>query len=241
MENQFKKLLEKTNAQKEQKDPLSKTFEGALFSESGWFFHSETDEIQLTVGGSQLAVSSLQSTVSDQPQTVNPQPKTANIQPPTANPQLQQPTVYTNCLSEVLFLGDSYNGEGEDLLGKMISAMKLKDNEFFRYPLESDLEDVEDLAGNLENPSPETAKLLAVIAEKRPKVVVSLGATITNILLGKREKLSGIHGQFFEKKTGDCNYSLMPIFHPDFLIINPNMKRTAWIDLQKVMERVGKI
>jgi hypothetical protein len=239
MENQFKKLLEKTNAQKEQKDPLSKTFEGALFSGSEWFLHSETDEIQLTVGGSQLAVNSLQSAVSSQPQTVNSQPKTANIQPSTANSQ--QPTVYTNSLSEVLFLGDSYNGEGEDLLGKMISAMKLKDNEFSRYPLESALEDIEDLAGNLENPSPETAKLLAVIAEKRPKVVVSLGATITNILLGKREKLSGIHGQFFEKKTGDCNYSLMPIFHPDFLIINPNMKRTAWIDLQKVMERVGKI
>jgi hypothetical protein len=243
MENQFKKLLEKTNAQKEQKDPLSKTFEGALFSGGEWFLHSEEIEIQFTVsdGRAQMA-----ETVNSHSQ-LKPLPSTETVirnsepKPPTANPQLQQPTVYTNCLSEVLFLGDSYNGEGEDLLGKMISAMKLKDNEFSRYPLESALEDVEDLAGNLENPSPETAKLLAVIAEKRPKVVVSLGATITNILLGKREKLSGIHGQFFEKKTGDCNYSLMPIFHPDFLIINPNMKRTAWIDLQKVMERVGKI
>ena len=52
---------------------------------------------------------------------------------------------------------------------------------------------------------------------------------------------SNIHGQFFEKQYGDTAFSLMPVFHPDFLVINPNMKRTAWADLQKVMERVGKI
>ena len=103
------------------------------------------------------------------------------------------------------------------------------------------LEEIVELTKNLENPEIATQKLFDIILEKRPKVVVSLGATVTNILLGKREKLSTIHGQFFEKRQGECNFSLMPIFHPDFLIINPNMKRTAWIDLQKVMERIGKI
>lgn len=204
MEQKFKKILQKTKALREQKDPLFKSFEGALFLNSAWFFHFQDSVIPLI----------------------------ERVHSP--------PEAILNPLCEVLFLGDSFNGQGDDLLGKMISAMKLSGDEFYRYPMDEELDDVADLAKNLEDPSPATKKLLNIILEKRPKMVVSLGATVTNILLGKREKLSTIHGQFFEKREGPCVYSLMPIFHPDFLIINPNMKRTAWIDLQKVMEHIGK-
>lgn len=217
MEQQFKKLLQKTKAQKEQKDPLFKSFEGALFQDSSWFFHFQTQTVNV--------VASLDSPMETSAMAVN-------VPVLVADPA---------SLSEVLFVGDNYAGTGDDLLGKMISAMKLTGNEFYRFSMDEELEDVHLLAKNLEEPNAATQKLLAIILEKRPKVVVSLGATVTNILLGKREKLSTIHGQFFEKRVGECVYSLMPLFHPDFLNINPNMKRTAWIDLQKVMERVGKI
>jgi DNA polymerase len=153
-------------------------------------------------------------------------------------------TLKPDGFSLVLFVGDSFTA-GDDLLGKMIVAMKLRPGEFNRVAFNEKLEDVNDLAANLTVPSTETVELLEQIIKFKPNIVVSLGATVTNILLGKREKLSGIHGQFFEKSFSLNNesytYQLMPIFHPDFLVINPNMKRTAWIDLQKVMERVGKI
>lgn len=210
MEQQFKKILQKTKAQKEQKDPLFKTFEGALFSESSWFFHFQDQPIPLSENVIEVSEKI--------------------VEPKGLAPLIQ-----------VLFVGDTFDGTGEDLLGKMIGAMKLSPNEFFRYPMQESLEDVTDLAFNAENPNHSTTELYKMIKLKRPAIVVSLGATVTNILLGKREKLSTIHGQFFEKKLGECVYNLMPIFHPDFLQINPNMKRTAWIDLQKVMERIGKI
>ena len=151
-----------------------------------------------------------------------------------------------DALSLVLFVGDSFvEGTGEDLLGKMIVAMKLRPGEFNRVAFNEKLEEVNDLTKNLTEPSLETVELLEQIKKFKPNIVVSLGATVTNILLGKREKLSGIHGQFFDKTltldNESYSYQVMPIFHPDFLVINPNMKRTAWIDLQKVMERVGKI
>jgi len=221
MEQKFKKLLQKTKAQKEQKDPLFKSFEGALFQDSAWFFQFQNEEIPLI-------------------ENRNPPIEIA----PKITPNKTQVAVAKTGLAsliEVLFVGDSFNGEGEDLLGKMIGAMKLSGTEFYRHPMEDELDEVNDLVKNQENPSPATQKLLNIIFEKRPKVVVSLGATVTNILLGKREKLSTIHGQFFERQSNSYHYSLMPIFHPDFLIINPNMKRTAWIDLQKVMEQIGKI
>lgn len=219
MEQKFKKIIQKTKVWNQGLDPINHTYEGALFHDSAWVFafdESVTAEKDTPV--------------------VNPAVKVATAPVP----------VKKDTLSLVLFVGDTYKeGVGEDLLGKMIQAMKLRPGEFNRFSFNEKLDDVSDLTKNLIEPSLETVELLEIIKKYRPEVVVSLGATVTNILLGKREKLSGIHGQFFDKNLKINNesytYALTPIFHPEFLLINPNMKRTAWIDLQKVMERVGKI
>jgi len=225
MDQQFKKILQKTKAVLNGKDPLSQSFEGALFQESAWVF-SFDDSIECT------------------DQNYGPEivlKKSENKSEVT--PKL----IKSNKL--VMFVGDSYSegekNQQEDLLVKMIDAMKLNPTEFRRFPLDSKLEDINDLENNNLNPSNETLDIHKAIVEFKPLVVVSLGATITNVLLGRREKLSGIHGQFFPKSIAYNNdehqFQLFPIFHPEFLLINPNMKRTAWIDLQKVMEFVGKI
>ena len=216
MDQQFKKILQKTKAWNQGVEPLAHTFEGALFKDSAWPF--AFDESIAT----EQVVPLLKKT-----------PAAAVIVKP-------------DVLSLVLFVGDTFKeGNDEDLLGKMIQAMRLKPSEFNRVLFNEKLDEVSDLAQNVIQPSIETSDLFEQILKYRPQVVVSLGATVTNILLGKREKLSSIHGQFFDKITTINNnshaYQFLPIFHPEFLLINPNMKRTAWIDLQKVMERVGKI
>jgi hypothetical protein len=221
MDQQFKKILQKTKAWNQGVEPLAHTFEGALFKESSWPFCFD-DSVQ----------------VESSPVSISP----AKAAPLLKEKEFQRP----EGLSLVLFVGDTYlASKGDDLLGKMIAAMKLTKGEFNRVLFDESLEDVFDLSQNLLGPTPATTHLFEEIKKYRPAIVVSLGATVTNILLGKREKLSGIHGQFFEKtlttNDGSHQYSIMPIFHPDFLLINPNMKRTAWIDLQKVMERIGKI
>lgn len=226
MDQQFKKIIQKTKAWNEGTEPLAHTFEGALFKDSHWpfvFDESVTTESAI------------------QKQT----PAKNGNETPAATVKIEPKVpLKSDALSLVLFVGDSFT-QGDDLLGKMIVAMKLRPGEFNRVAFNEKLEEVNDLAANLATPSTETVELLEQIKKFKPSIVVSLGATVTNILLGKREKLSGIHGQFFEKSVSINNesytYQLMPIFHPDFLVINPNMKRTAWIDLQKVMERVGKI
>ncbi len=214
MEQQFKKLLQKSKALNE--DPFFRSFEGALFKESAWFFHFQDQTPQVVVA------------------------KTQEIKTPEIKIEAPVKRVQENHL-EVLFVGDKYQGVGEDLLAKMILAMKFTPQEFSRFLFEEGLENVDDLVFNLENPNTATKNLRTEILKRKPKIVVSLGATTTNILLGRREKLSAIHGQFIDIVIEDFEFSLVPIFHPDFLVINPNMKRTAWIDLQKVMERVGKI
>ena len=232
MESNFKKIIQKTKAWNQGLEPLSQTFEGALFKDAAWpFMFDESVKAEDHSPMKKLA-----------PETISAPMNTAPVASKVASAVIEK----KDALSLVLFVGDSFvDGSGEDLLGKMIQAMKLRPGEFNRVSYKEALENVNDLEENLKNPSIETTELFDQIKKFKPHIVVSLGATVTNILLGKREKLSGIHGQFFEKslnsENGNYSYHIMPIFHPDFLVINPNMKRTAWIDLQKVMERVGKI
>ena len=79
----------------------------------------------------------------------------------------------------------------------------------------------------------------------RPQFVIPMGAIATNMTLEKRERLSKVHGEFFTKslninERNVHKYMVVPIFHPEFLLINPNMKRTAWLDLKKVIEYLQK-
>ena len=217
MEQKFKKILQKAKAWDERTEPLAKTFEGALFEGTNWPFSFEESAIE-----------------------------TQNMVATPAAPEVvvkPAQKVSEGFDKLVLFVGDTFNAASgaDDLLGKMIAAMKLKPEEFERFAFNEALEDINDLEQNLKSPESATAELHAKITKVKPQIVVSLGATVTNVLLGRREKLSGIHGQFIEKTIDSHHFAMMPLFHPDFLLINPNMKRTAWIDLQKVMERVGKI
>jgi hypothetical protein len=226
MEQKFKKILQITKAWQEGREPLSKTFEGALFESTSWPFSFE-EGITTEVRTEAVKVTEAPIVAAEKP--------------------LPKKVPGTFFGKQVMFVGDTYLTQSgkEDLLGKMIGAMKLNSSEFVRLSFNEALDEIIDLEKNLKEPTLETYELYKSIIENKPEIVVSLGATITNILLGRREKLSSIHGQFVDKTiTVDSishTFTLMPLFHPDFLVINPNMKRTAWIDLQKVMERVGKI
>ncbi len=125
------------------------------------------------------------------------------------------------------------NHDNSELLGKMIIPMKLEEGEFVRTFLVGKSED--EILQNL----------LSEISLFKPQVVISLGAVSTNFLYGRKEKLSKIHGSEIERAIesdgSDVKFTLFPIFHPDLLEINPSMKRTAWMDLQKVMKYLGKL
>jgi uracil-DNA glycosylase family 4 len=122
--------------------------------------------------------------------------------------------------------------EGQ-LLSKMIAAMGLSEGEFRSIALErSRLED------------PASSGVHDEILRSGARVVVCLGSMVTHALMGSLERLSKIHGQCFEKSfatsSGDVVLNIVPLFHPSYLLINPNMKKTAWNDLQKVMTLIGK-
>jgi DNA polymerase len=78
--------------------------------------------------------------------------------------------------------------------------------------------------------------LLAQIELIRPKVLVALGATAIEGLLGKAEGIGKLRGKFQIFR----NIPLMPTFHPAYLLRNQALteKRKVWEDMLQVMEKL---
>ena len=122
-------------------------------------------------------------------------------------------------------------GRAGQLLTKIIEAIGLKREEV--------------LIGNVNRcrppgnraPTPEEASmckpfLLREIAAARPEVIVVLGNTAMKNLLGTREGITRVRGQFQNYK----GIKVMPTFHPAYLLRDPSKKRETWEDLKKVRD-----
>lgn len=70
----------------------------------------------------------------------------------------------------------------------------------------------------------------------QPKVIVGLGGTAMEGLLGKPVGITRMRGIWQEYE----GIKLMPTFHPSYLLRDPSKKKDAWLDLQTVLAELGK-
>ena len=70
-----------------------------------------------------------------------------------------------------------------------------------------------------------------------PKILVLLGSTAMNALIGKDIVISKMRGKWMEKKFGRCKTSVIITFHPAFLMRQPAQKKMAWIDLKMIRDK----
>ena len=73
--------------------------------------------------------------------------------------------------------------------------------------------------------------LLRQIDIIRPKVIVALGATAATYVLGVRQSLASLRGEWFPVRGAKVAVT----YHPAFLLRDPRQKGEAWKDLQRVM------
>lgn len=87
------------------------------------------------------------------------------------------------------------------------------------------------------NPSPEESRtcidsiLLREIAIVQPKIICPLGAIATRALLGDEATLAKTRGQIIQTE----HFSVLPTYHPAYLLRNPPAKKFVWEDMQKIM------
>ncbi len=70
-----------------------------------------------------------------------------------------------------------------------------------------------------------------------PKVLVLLGSTAMNALIGNDVVISKMRGKWIEKQFGNCKTSVIITFHPAFLMRQPAQKKMAWIDLKMIRDK----
>ena len=72
-----------------------------------------------------------------------------------------------------------------------------------------------------------------------PKILVLLGSTAMNAIIGNEVVISKMRGKWIEKKFGDCKTSVIITFHPAFLMRQPAQKKMAWIDLKMIRDKIS--
>lgn len=152
-----------------------------------------------------------------------------------------------NPKAELVFVGEG-PGEEEDkqgipfvgaagqLLTKMIEAMKFSRDTVYICNV------VKCRPPGNRNPEPEEIQscepfLRAQLRVIKPKVIVALGKFAAQTLLREETAITRLRGQWRQYEGID----LMPTFHPAYLLRSPDEKKKAWMDLQEVMKRLGKV
>ena len=74
-----------------------------------------------------------------------------------------------------------------------------------------------------------------------PKILVLLGSTAMNALIGNDVVISKMRGNWIEKEFGNCKTSVIITFHPAFLMRQPAQKKMSWIDLKMIRDKKDRL
>jgi DNA polymerase len=159
-----------------------------------------------------------------------------------------------NPFSELLFVGEA-PGEEEDLRGepfvgkagqlltRIIGAMEYTREEIFIANVLKCRPDMP--AGEAGNRKPKPAEMATCLPWLReqiglikPKVIVALGLTAVEGLLGEPRTMREVRGKWLDYD----GVPLMPTYHPAYLLRNQTMaeKRKVWEDMLLVLEKLGR-
>ena len=70
-----------------------------------------------------------------------------------------------------------------------------------------------------------------------PKILVLLGSTALNTLIGSEVVISKVRGKWIQKEIGAIKPWIIASFHPAFLMRQPEQKKLAWIDLKMIKSK----
>ena len=131
--------------------------------------------------------------------------------------------------------GRPFVGKAGQLLDKMIDAMGYGRNEIYIANV------VKCRPPNNRKPTRDEMDLcLPYLRQQikliRPKVIVGLGGTAMEGLLGEKVAITRMRGAWQEY----AGIRLMPTFHPSYLLRDPSKKKEVWKDLQQVLSVLGK-
>ena len=132
--------------------------------------------------------------------------------------------------------GKPFVGRAGKLLDKMLASIKLDRTKVYisnvvnyrppenRKPTEEEIERY-------------LPYLKSHIETINPKILLLLGSTALNTLIGNDVVISKARGIWIQKEIGTSKPWIIASFHPAFLMRQPEQKKLAWIDLKMIRNK----
>ena len=136
--------------------------------------------------------------------------------------------------------GKTFSGNDGALLEKMLTAINIKKNEIytsyavnFQPPLER-------------KPTSEEIKRYSNFLQKHisiisPKIIILMGSTAMEALVGLSSKISQERGIWKEMVIKNTNYNIIITFDPSYLLRIPENKKYSWEDLKKIKKKINEL
>ena len=152
-----------------------------------------------------------------------------------------------NISAKIMFIGEGpgaqedsegipFVGRAGKLLDKMLESIKLNRSKVYisnvvnyRPPLNRRPTEIE-----IKRYLPFLKEHIEII---NPKILVLLGSTALNTLVGNEIVISKARGKWIQRTIGLANPWIIATFHPAFLMRQPEQKKFAWIDLKMIREK----
>ena len=138
--------------------------------------------------------------------------------------------------------GEPFVGAAGQLLTRIIQTMGFsRDSVYIANILKCRPDTPGQTTGNRKPTPAEMQTCLPYLLEQidliQPRVIVALGATAVEGLLGKTVGITRLRGQWQEFR----GTPLMPTYHPAYLLRNQSLseKRRVWEDMLQVLEKLG--
>lgn len=80
------------------------------------------------------------------------------------------------------------------------------------------------------------------ITLKRPRIIITLGGTAAQLLLQRKEGVMRLRGRWFAYEDPELgSIPLLPLFHPAYLLRQPQAKALFWRDLLVLADRMAEL
>ncbi len=137
-------------------------------------------------------------------------------------------------------LGKPFVGDAGNLLNKMLSAINIKREDIYitnvvnyRPP------------NNRKPTSAEIDRYSKFLIEHiiliDPKILVLMGSTALEALVGKNLKITKERGIWKEILVGKKTFLSMVTFHPAYLLRQPDQKKYSWSDLKEIRKKIDTL
>ncbi len=134
-------------------------------------------------------------------------------------------------------LGKPFVGDAGNLLNKMLKAINIEREKIYISNV------VNYRPPNNRKPEPSEINryseyLKEHISIINPKILILMGSTAMEALLGSNKRISKERGQWKEVIIKQKNYKTIVTFHPAYLLRKPDQKKFSWEDIKIIRKEI---